>query len=61
MDIPERPRQGLTLIIVSMVDAVVEGRLWIQAGTIMLIVLVLSRLALLAYGVALVRHSGGGS
>ena len=56
MQASERPPTGVTLIVVTLTDTVIEWKLWVQAGGIMLGILVLSRLALLAYGVALLRH-----
>ena len=56
----ERTRTGALLISVAVVDTVLEGRLWIREGVVMLIVLVLIRLGLLVYGVTLLRHERNG-
>jgi hypothetical protein len=55
-DTSERFRTGALLILVAMIDTVSEWHLWTRAGGVMMGILVLSRLALFAYGAQKLRH-----
>ena len=52
----EHPQAGLTLIVVTVADTVCEWTLWLRAGGIIMMILVLSRVILLVYGITLARH-----
>jgi hypothetical protein len=59
-DTSERFRTGALLILVAMINTVSEWHLWTLAGGVMRGILVLSRLAMFAYGAQKLRHQEDG-